>query len=71
MGKGLLQGVKREWGFYAKDSGEQGQLVRFLSSRLGQDPAQLLPTLPIQSWDFTLSLSWSDPDSQLQAGAKY
>ena len=42
-----------------------------LSSKLGQDPAQFLPTLPSQSWDFTLSLSWSDPDSQLRAGAKY
>lgn len=39
-----------------------------LSSKLGQDPAQFLPTLPSQSWDATLSLSWSDPDSQLRAG---
>ena len=38
-----------------------------LSSKLGQDPAQFLPTLPSQSWDVTLSLSWSDPDSQLKA----
>lgn len=42
-----------------------------LSSKLGQGPAQFLPTLPSQSWDFTLSLSWNDPDSQLRAGVKY
>ena len=38
-----------------------------LSSKLGQDPAQFLSALPSQSWDVTLSLSWSDPDSQLRA----
>lgn len=34
-----------------------------LSSKLGQGPAQFLPALPSQSWDFTLSLSWNNPDS--------
>ena len=41
-----------------------------LSSKLGQGPAQFLPTLPSQSWDLTLSLSWNDPDSLLRAGVK-
>lgn len=46
-----------------------GQLVETsLSSKLGQSPAQFPPTLPRQSWDFTLSLSWSDPDSSSELG---
>lgn len=63
--------MEREWDFYAKDNGNGSAGEVSLPSQLGQGPDQFLPTLPSHSWDFTLSLSWSDPDSQLRAGAKY
>lgn len=63
--------MERGFDFYAKDNrnGSAGEIS--LPSKLGQGPDQFLPTLPSHSWDFTLSLSWCDPDSQLRAGAKY